>query len=71
VSEKYGKDFDFFKQHATSHIVDDIFQKGTTNHGSTRPGEGFQQEATEAYNQTSFKNIAAQASENPSLYSYQ
>ncbi|KAJ7858830.1 hypothetical protein B0H14DRAFT_3085032 [Mycena olivaceomarginata] len=60
VSKKYGKDFDFFKQHATSHIVDDIFQKGTTNHGSTRPGEGFQQEVTEEYNQTSFKNIAAQ-----------
>ncbi|KAJ7827364.1 hypothetical protein B0H14DRAFT_3720925 [Mycena olivaceomarginata] len=60
VSKKYGKDFDFFKQHATSHIVDGIFQKGTANHGSTRPGEEFQQEATEAYNQTSFKNVAAQ-----------
>ncbi|KAJ7464184.1 hypothetical protein FB451DRAFT_1352911 [Mycena latifolia] len=60
VSEKYGKDFDFFKQHATSHIVRDIRDKGTTNHGSTRPGEGFQQEAAEAYSQTNFKNVASQ-----------
>ncbi|KAJ7076600.1 hypothetical protein C8R43DRAFT_1177915 [Mycena crocata] len=60
VTVKYGKEFDFFKQHATSHIVDDIRNKGTTNHGSTRPGEGFQQEAAEAYNQTNFKNVAVQ-----------
>ncbi|KAJ6525334.1 hypothetical protein B0H19DRAFT_1276131 [Mycena capillaripes] len=57
VSDRYGKNFDFFKQHATSHIVRDIQDKGTTNHGSTRPGEGFQQEASEAYNQT---NVAPQ-----------
>ncbi|KAJ6528007.1 hypothetical protein DFH09DRAFT_1250518 [Mycena vulgaris] len=49
VSEVYGKDFDFFKQHAASHVVRDIRAKGTTDHGSTRPGEGFQQEAHEAY----------------------
>ncbi|KAF8214604.1 hypothetical protein K438DRAFT_1562992 [Mycena galopus ATCC 62051] len=60
VSQKYGKDFDFFKQHATSHIIEDIRSKGTTNHGSTRPGEGFQQEAAEAYSQTNFKNVASQ-----------
>ncbi|KAJ7655541.1 hypothetical protein B0H17DRAFT_956309 [Mycena rosella] len=60
VSDKYGKNFDFFKQHATSHLVQDIYDKGTTNHGSTRPGEGFQQEAAEAYNQTNFKNVASQ-----------
>ncbi|KAJ7306665.1 hypothetical protein DFH08DRAFT_516164 [Mycena albidolilacea] len=61
VSDQYGKNFDFFKQHATSHIVEDILRKGTTNHGSTRPGEGFQQEAAEAYKQTNFKNVAPQA----------
>ncbi|KAJ7347985.1 hypothetical protein DFH08DRAFT_867079 [Mycena albidolilacea] len=60
MSKKYGKDFDFFKQHATSHIIEDIHCKGTTNHGSTRPGEGFQQEAAKAYNQTNFKNAASQ-----------
>jgi hypothetical protein len=62
VADQYGKNFDFFKQHATSHIARDIWAKGTTNHGSTRPGEGFQQEAAEAYNQTNFKNVAAQVS---------
>ncbi|KAJ7686401.1 hypothetical protein B0H17DRAFT_985201 [Mycena rosella] len=60
VSKEYGKNFDFFKQHAASHLVQDIRSKGTTNHGSTRPGEGFQQEAAEAYNQTNFKNVASQ-----------
>ncbi|KAJ7867242.1 hypothetical protein B0H14DRAFT_2572998 [Mycena olivaceomarginata] len=60
VSEKYGKAFYFFKQHATSHIVEDIRNKRTTDHGSTRPGEGFQQEAADAYEQTNFKNVAMQ-----------
>ncbi|KAJ7033041.1 hypothetical protein C8F04DRAFT_958197, partial [Mycena alexandri] len=60
MSEKYGKDFGFFKQHATSHIIADICTKGTSNHGSTRPGEGFQQEAAQAYNRTNFKNVTPQ-----------
>ncbi|KAJ7266539.1 hypothetical protein C8J57DRAFT_1068778, partial [Mycena rebaudengoi] len=37
-----------FNQVITIHIVADIRSKGTTNHGSARPGEGFQQEAAEA-----------------------
>ncbi|KAJ7105815.1 hypothetical protein C8R44DRAFT_886281 [Mycena epipterygia] len=57
-SNAHGKSFDFFKQHAASHVVRDIRNKGTTNHGSTRPGEGFQQEAREAYNRTNKKNVA-------------
>ncbi|KAJ7899708.1 hypothetical protein B0H13DRAFT_2234203 [Mycena leptocephala] len=60
VSDEYGKDFDFFKQHACSHVVRDIQDKGTTNHGSTRPGEGFQQEAHEAYIRTNGKDAAHQ-----------
>ncbi|KAJ6451401.1 hypothetical protein C8R45DRAFT_1124863 [Mycena sanguinolenta] len=60
VSEAYGKDFDFFKQHSLNHLVRDIRDKGTTNHGSTRPGEGFQQEAREAYSRTNRKNAAHQ-----------
>ncbi|KAJ7711019.1 hypothetical protein B0H14DRAFT_2645981 [Mycena olivaceomarginata] len=62
VAEAYGKDFDFFKQHASSHVVRDIRAKGTTNHGSTRPGEGFQQEAQEAYSHTNGKDAAHQMS---------
>ncbi|KAJ6453504.1 hypothetical protein C8R45DRAFT_1192699 [Mycena sanguinolenta] len=62
VSEAYGKDFDFFKQHSLNHLVCDIHDKGTTNHGSTHPGEGFQQEAREAYSRTNRKNAAHQMS---------
>ncbi|KAJ6530201.1 hypothetical protein B0H19DRAFT_1082599 [Mycena capillaripes] len=61
VSEVYGKDFDFFKQHALNHVVRDIRDKGTTNHASSRPGEGFQQEARNAYARTNGKNAAHQA----------
>ncbi|KAK6966916.1 hypothetical protein R3P38DRAFT_3337690 [Favolaschia claudopus] len=60
VSDQYGKSFDFPKQHATSHIIEDIRTKGTTNHFSTRSGEGFQQEAREAYGQTNFKDVVPQ-----------
>ncbi|KAJ7114378.1 hypothetical protein C8R44DRAFT_630272 [Mycena epipterygia] len=62
VSEVYGKDFDFFKQHSLHHLVQDIRDKGTTDHGSTRPGEGFQQEARDAYSRTNGKNVAHQMS---------
>lgn len=48
-----------------SHIVDDITQKGTTGNYSTRPGEGFIQEAKEAYHQTNGK--AAEHQVCPSL----
>ncbi|KAJ7221503.1 hypothetical protein GGX14DRAFT_669953 [Mycena pura] len=60
VSERYGKDFDFFKQHAVAHVLKDIWDKGTTNHGSTRPGEGFQQEARAAYETTNRKDAEHQ-----------
>jgi len=60
VSKEYGKNFDFFKQHYVSHVILDIQQKGTTDNTSTRPGEGFQQEATEAYKQTSKKEAEKQ-----------
>ncbi|KAJ7874554.1 hypothetical protein B0H14DRAFT_3106742 [Mycena olivaceomarginata] len=62
VADDYGKDFDLFKQHVLSHLVSDIRKKGTTNHGSTRPGEGFQQEARAAYARTNGKNAAHQMS---------
>ncbi|KAJ7591788.1 hypothetical protein C8J56DRAFT_1003241 [Mycena floridula] len=52
VSLRYDKNFDFFKQHWTSHIVEDIRRKGSTVNTTTRPGEGFQQEAAQAYKQT-------------------
>ncbi|KAK7020896.1 hypothetical protein R3P38DRAFT_2534857, partial [Favolaschia claudopus] len=48
------------KQHAFNHVVDDIRRRGTTNHASTRPGEGFHQEAREAYKKTNEKDVARQ-----------
>jgi len=60
VSQEYGKDFRFYKQHAISHVVKDIEQKGTTDNFSTRPGEGFIQEVNEAYKQTNKRNADRQ-----------
>ena len=60
VSRVYGKNFNFFKQHYVSHIITDIRQKGTTDNTSTRPGEGFQQEAAEAFEQTNKKQAEKQ-----------
>ena len=60
VTKTYGKKFNFYKQHFTSHAERDIRQKGTLNHASTRPGEGFIQEAAEAYSQTSKKDVDPQ-----------
>ncbi|KAJ7764182.1 hypothetical protein DFH07DRAFT_770589 [Mycena maculata] len=51
VSKHFGKDFNFFKQHAASHVRD-TRDKATTDHGSACPGEGFQQEVLKAYLQT-------------------
>lgn len=56
----HKKDFKFYKQHAVSHVIEDIEQKGTTNNFSTRPGEGFLQEVKEAYGQTNNKNADVQ-----------
>lgn len=60
MSNVHGKDFKFYKQHAVSHVVEDIEEKGTTNNFNTRPGEGFFQEVEEAYEQTNKKNADVQ-----------
>ncbi|PPQ88862.1 hypothetical protein CVT25_009588 [Psilocybe cyanescens] len=62
VTKEYGKNFQFPKQHWISHVALDIQQKGTTNNMSTHPGEGFQQEAAEAYKQTNKKKAEKQMS---------
>ncbi|KAF8575048.1 hypothetical protein K439DRAFT_1623878 [Ramaria rubella] len=57
LSDLYGKDFNFPKQHAPAHLGYDIVNKGATNNYSTRVGEGFQQEAQQAYIQTNGKKV--------------
>ncbi|KAF9034770.1 hypothetical protein BJ165DRAFT_1604623 [Panaeolus papilionaceus] len=60
VTREYGKNFNFLKQHAISHVIQDIQEKGTVDNFSTRTGEGFQQEASQAYKQTNMKNAEHQ-----------
>ncbi|KAJ7766860.1 hypothetical protein B0H16DRAFT_1661404 [Mycena metata] len=60
VTAKYEKDFNFYKQHAIAHVIDDIHDKGPPPGYSTRPGEGFHQEVKEVYAQTNGKNTDPQ-----------
>ncbi|KAF8514399.1 hypothetical protein JB92DRAFT_3115676 [Gautieria morchelliformis] len=60
VQELYGKIFNFPKQHALVHLTYDIIHKGSTINYNTRVGEGFQQEAKQAYHLTNFKNVEEQ-----------
>ncbi|KAF9004381.1 hypothetical protein BDQ17DRAFT_1390310 [Cyathus striatus] len=62
VSTLYKKNFSFFKQHYIMHIISDIKNKGTTDNMLTCPGEGFQQEAPQAYKQTNKKKVKKQVS---------
>ena len=67
VEQEYGKNFDFLKQHALSHVIQDIREKGTTDGLSTWTGEGFQQESAQAYGQTNGKNAEHQVGAVPPL----
>ena len=60
VSKIYNENVNYYKQHFTSHVIDDIRNKGTTKNGSTRPGEGMQQECAEAYAQTNCRQAENQ-----------
>jgi hypothetical protein len=60
VTEKYGKNFNFYKQHWIAHVIEDIENKGTTDNFVARPGEGFHQEVKEAWNQTNCKDTDLQ-----------
>ena len=77
VQEKYGKSFDFLKQHASQHVLQDIREKGTVDNFSTRNGEGVQQEVSQAYEQTNMKNAEHQVcniivgSDSESVYLFQ
>lgn len=43
------------------HLPFDLRMKGSTDNYSTRPGEGFQQEVQQAFDQTNFRNTDSQA----------
>ncbi|KAJ7210005.1 hypothetical protein GGX14DRAFT_565809 [Mycena pura] len=60
ILKEIDKDFNFLKQHYTCHAPGDIREKGTTNHMSTRPGEGFQQEVNRHYDRTNGRDAEHQ-----------
>ena len=62
MQKLYGKNFNFPKQHAPSHLGYDIANKGATRNYCTHVGEGFQQESRQAYLQTNFKKAEQQVS---------
>lgn len=63
VTKKYGKKFNFLKQHLTAHVVDDIRQTGSLSNKTTRINEAYQQEARAQYETTNFKNAEQQMSQ--------
>ncbi|KIJ52403.1 hypothetical protein M422DRAFT_156634, partial [Sphaerobolus stellatus SS14] len=54
------KKYNYPKHHTLLHLPEDLRVKGSTLNHTTRPGEGFQQEVQQAYDQTNFKNTEAQ-----------
>ncbi|KAK6996123.1 hypothetical protein R3P38DRAFT_3287864 [Favolaschia claudopus] len=62
VSEDYGKNFKFPKQHFLIHALDDVRMKGVLRNGTTRTGEGTHQEVKQHYAQTNKRNTEAQIS---------
>jgi hypothetical protein len=60
LTKETGKSFDFPKQHATSHVLDDIRGVGVTANSTTRTGEGMHQEVRQAYEKTNGKDVEAQ-----------
>ncbi|KIJ48723.1 hypothetical protein M422DRAFT_162220, partial [Sphaerobolus stellatus SS14] len=60
ISRKHDKNFNYLKHHNLIHLPEDLRAKGMTDNYSTRPGEGFQQEVQQAYDQTNFRNAEPQ-----------
>jgi hypothetical protein len=56
LTREHGKSFDFPKQHAGTHVISDIRLKGATANYGTRVGEGFHQEAQDAYSTGNHRN---------------
>ncbi|KAG5649249.1 hypothetical protein H0H81_005111, partial [Sphagnurus paluster] len=60
LSKVYDKNPNFPKQHAVDYVIAEIRTKGTTDNYGTCVGEGFQQESSQAYDQTNRKNAEDQ-----------
>ncbi|KAG5633260.1 hypothetical protein H0H81_009345, partial [Sphagnurus paluster] len=60
LSKVYDKNPNFPKQHAIDHVIAEIRTKGATDNDGTHVGKGFQQESSQAYDQTNRKNAKDQ-----------
>ncbi|KIJ44427.1 hypothetical protein M422DRAFT_252026 [Sphaerobolus stellatus SS14] len=56
VTRLYSKNFNYPKHHSLVHFSEDLRAKRVTENYSTHPGEGFQQEVQQAYDQTNFRD---------------
>ncbi|KIJ31220.1 hypothetical protein M422DRAFT_267173 [Sphaerobolus stellatus SS14] len=56
----YNKNYTYPKHHFLMHLPWDLRAKASTDNYTTRPGEGFQQEVQQAYDQTNFRDIEPQ-----------
>ncbi|KAF8585398.1 hypothetical protein K439DRAFT_1615941 [Ramaria rubella] len=57
--KEYGKNYNYPKHHSLTHLAEDLRQKGAMENYTTRPGEGFQQEVQQAYDQN-FRDMEQQ-----------
>ncbi|KIJ43728.1 hypothetical protein M422DRAFT_169582, partial [Sphaerobolus stellatus SS14] len=60
LSNEYNKNYNYPKHHFLMHLPWDLRAKASTDNYTTRPGEGFQQEVQQAYDQTNFRNTEPQ-----------
>ncbi|KIJ43201.1 hypothetical protein M422DRAFT_170034 [Sphaerobolus stellatus SS14] len=60
LSQEYDKNYNYPKHHSLIDLPEDLRSKATVENYSTRPGEGFQQEVQQAYDQTNFRNPESQ-----------
>ncbi|KIJ33594.1 hypothetical protein M422DRAFT_264356 [Sphaerobolus stellatus SS14] len=60
LSNEYNKNYNYPKHHFLMHLPWDLRSKASTDNYTTRPGEGFQQEVQQAYDQTIFRNTEPQ-----------
>jgi hypothetical protein len=60
ISDRYDKNFNYPKHHTLIHLSSDLRRKAATDNYTTRPGEGFQQEVQQAYDQTNFRDVESQ-----------
>ncbi|KIJ35457.1 hypothetical protein M422DRAFT_180706 [Sphaerobolus stellatus SS14] len=56
----YNKNYNYPKHHFLMHLPFDLRSKASTDNYTTRPGEGFQQEVQQAYEQTNFRDTERQ-----------